>query len=43
MTADPWIRVLTPMKEDDVDDNAFKLVGSTFKVDVEVKVFRPKH
>ena len=37
MAGDPWIRVLTATKEDDVDDNAVKLVGPTFKVDVEVE------
>ena len=36
MAAVPWIRVLTATKEDDVDDNAVKLVSPTFKVDVEV-------
>ena len=31
MAADPWIRVLTAMKEDDVDNNAVKLVGPKFE------------
>ena len=35
---DPWIRVLTATKEDNVaDDKVIKLVGPTFKVDVEVE------
>ena len=35
---DPWIRVLTASKEDDAgDDQSAKLVGPTFKVDVEVE------
>ena len=35
---DPWIRVLTASKEDDtIDDRSAKLVGPTFKVDVEVE------
>ena len=35
---DPWIRVLTASKEDDIiDDHSAKLVGPTFKVDVEVE------
>ena len=41
MSADPWIRVLTAMKEDDVDDNAVKLLRPTFKVDVEVEGVDP--
>ena len=35
---DPWIRVLTASKEDDTMDNrSARLVGPTFKVDVEVE------
>ena len=38
VTPDPWIRVLTATKEDNVaDDKVIKLVGPTFKVDVEVE------
>ena len=38
MAPDPWIRVLTATKEDNVaDDKVIKLVGPTFKVDVEVE------
>ena len=31
MAADPWIIVLTAMKEDDVDNNRVKLVGPKFE------------
>ena len=36
---DPWIRVLTapPEEVDTVDDHSAKLVGPTFKVDVEIE------
>lgn len=35
---DPWIRILTASKETDTeDDHSAKLVGPTFKVDVEVE------
>ena len=31
MAADPWIRVLTAMKGDDVDNNAVKVVELKFE------------
>ena len=39
VAADPWIQVLTATNRDDtMEDNAVRLVGPTYKVDIEVEV-----